>query len=203
MSDNNSDNAATGDGNMDNTTTGETSTVHVPLSPCYGGKTKDPSKTKSSTKCMPAITGPSTDDPLLDDYATVKASGHTVDLTDVHIYEFLIQDTPNPCDLKGIEEDQLLEIQQNIKDKLKQRDEERERNITKRMKQYEEKYDFINKALLESITHITVMTKTDNPMAAAKVKSADKMVMMPPLFDGSKPEVVKQHCERFNQNIKF
>ena len=30
------------------------------------------------------------------------------------------------------------------------------------MKQYEEKYDFINKALLESITHITEMTKTDH-----------------------------------------
>ena len=85
MSDNNSDNARTGDGNTDNTATGETSTVHVPLSPCYGGKTKDPSKIKSSTKHMPAITGPSTGDPLPDDYATAKASGHTVDLTDVHI----------------------------------------------------------------------------------------------------------------------
>ena len=47
------------------------------------------------------------------------------------------------------------------------------------------------------------MTKTDHPMAAAKVKSADKMVMLPPLFDGSKPEVMKQHYERFNQYIKF
>ena len=37
------------------------------------------------------------------------------------------------------------------------------------MKQYEEKYDFINKALLESITHITEMTQTDHPMASAKV----------------------------------
>ena len=39
--------------------------------------------------------------------------------------------------------------------KLKERDEERERNITKRMKQYEQKYDFINKALLESVAQIT------------------------------------------------
>ena len=73
---------------------------------------------------------------------------------------------------------------------MKQRDKERERNITKRMKQYEEKYNFINKALLESVTHITEMTKTDH-LAAAKVKSADKMVMLPTLFDGSKPEVEK------------
>ena len=86
---------------------------------------------------------------------------------------------------------------------MKQRDEERERNVTKRMKQYEEKYDFINKALLESVAQITEMTKTNHPTAAARVKSADKMVMLPPLFDGSKPEVAKQHYERFNQYIKF
>ena len=47
------------------------------------------------------------------------------------------------------------------------------------------------------------MTKSDHPIAAARVKSADKMVMLPPLFDGTKPEVVKQHYERFNQYIKF
>ena len=76
---------------------------------------------------------------------------------------------------------------------MKQRDEERERNITKRMKQFEEKYDFIYKALLESVAQITEMTKTDHSMAAARVKSADKMVMLPPLFDGSKPKVAKQH----------
>ena len=73
----------------------------------------------------------------------------------------------------------------------------------KRMKQYKEKYDFINKALLESVAQITEMTKSDHPTAAAWVKLADKMVMLPPLFDGSKPEVAKQHCERFNQYIKF
>ena len=84
---------------------------------------------------------------------------------------------------------------------MPQKDEERERNITKGIKQYKEKYDFINKALLESVVHITEMTKTDNPTAARKVKSADKMVMLPPLFDGSKPEVAKQHYERFNQYI--
>ena len=122
----------------------------------------------------------------------MKACGHTVDLSDVQKYEFLIQGAPNPYDLEGIEKDQLLEIQRNIQVKLKQRDEERERNITKRIKQYEEKYDFINKALLENITHVTEMTKTDNP-------TTDKMVMLPSLFDGSKPEMAKQHYERFNQ----
>ena len=45
------------------------------------------------------------------------------------------------------------------------------------MKQYEEKYDFINKALLESVAQIAEMTKSDHPTVAARVKSADKMVM--------------------------
>ena len=71
------------------------------------------------------------------------------------------------------------------------------------MKQYEEKYDFINKALLESEAKITEMTKSDHPMAAARVKAADKMAMLPLLFNGSKPEVAKQHYQRFNQYIKF
>ena len=71
------------------------------------------------------------------------------------------------------------------------------------MKQYEEKYDFINKALLESVAQITGMTKSDHQTAAARVKLADKMVMLLPLFDGSKPEVAKQHHDRFNQYIKF
>ena len=37
------------------------------------------------------------------------------------------------------------------------------------MKKYEQKYDFINKALLESIAQITEMAKSDHPMAAARV----------------------------------
>ena len=69
------------------------------------------------------------------------------------------------------------------------------------MKQYEEKYDFINKAFLESVAQITEMTKSDHPMAAARMKSADKMVMLPPLFNGGKPTVAKQHYKRFNQYI--
>ena len=47
------------------------------------------------------------------------------------------------------------------------------------------------------------MTKPNHSAALARVKSADKMVMLPPLFNGTKPEVVKQHYKRFNQYIKF
>ena len=50
-------------------------------------------------------------DPLPNEIARAKESGHTFDPTDVCIYEFLIEGAPNPLDLEGIEEDQLLEIQ--------------------------------------------------------------------------------------------
>ena len=156
--------------------------------------------------CRPVRVKPfesSMDDPPADKNATGKAKGHAFDPTDVRVYEFFIQGAPNPKDLEGVEEDQLLDIQRTIQEKLKERDTERERNITKRMKQYEQKYDFINKALLESIAQITEMAKSDHPTATARVILADKMVILLPLFEGSKPEVATQHYERFNQYIKF
>ena len=101
------DDAVIGDDNTDNAITGEASTVHVPLPPCSKGKAKYPSQIKTSSKHATPIAQPSLGDPPLDDQATVKTSGHTLDIGDVHTYEFLIQGTPNPPDLEGIEEDQL------------------------------------------------------------------------------------------------
>ena len=106
-------------------------------------------------------------------------------------------------ELEGIEEDKLLEIHRAFQQKLKERAVEREKNIMKKIQEYEQKYDFINKALLESVVQITEMTKPDHSAALARVKSADKMVMLPLLMGGTKPEVAKQHYERFNQYIKF
>ena len=110
-SDDNTDNAATGNGNTDNAVTGEVSTVYIPLPPHYSGKAKYPSQIKTSSKHITSIAEPSTGDPLPDGQVMMKASGHTLDLSDVCMYEFLIQGTPNPHDLEGIEEDQSLEMQ--------------------------------------------------------------------------------------------
>ena len=46
------------------------------------------------------------DDPPADEIITRTVKGHTFDPT-----EFFIQGAPNPEDLKGVEEDQLLDIQ--------------------------------------------------------------------------------------------
>ena len=47
------------------------------------------------------------------------------------------------------------------------------------------------------------LTKTDARQSLGKIKTTDKVVMMPGLFDGTKPETSKQHYERFNMYIKF
>ena len=142
MSDDNIDDAAMSDNNTcdsENVAPGETSTDDVPSPLLYGRKTTDPSKVKTSKKHRPIQVKPlesSKDDPTADETTTKTAKCHALDPTDVGVYKYFIQGTPNPKDLEGVEEDQLLDIQQTIQEKVKERDEERERSITKRMKQY-------------------------------------------------------------------
>ena len=114
MSDNNTDDAALGDDNTENVAVGETSTNDVPSPLLYGRKTIDPSKVKTSKKHIPIWVKPSEPsiaDPPADEIITEKAEGHTFDPTDVRVYEFFIQGAPNPKDLEGVDEDQLLDIQ--------------------------------------------------------------------------------------------
>ena len=47
------------------------------------------------------------------------------------------------------------------------------------------------------------LTKTKNRQPMGKIKPTDKMVMMPSLFDGTKPAMSKQHYERFSLYINF
>ena len=192
MSDKDSPHDTSGDDNAENSESGENSTEDVPSPLIYGRKMNDPTKVKTSKRCRLIRVIPlesPTGNPHVDKDTTGKVKSHAFDPTNVQVYEFFIQGAPNPKDLEGVEEDQLLTIQRTIQQKLKEKDVERERNITKRMKEYEHKYDFINKGLLESVAQITEMTKSDHPVAAARVKLADKMVMLPLLFDSTKPEV--------------
>ena len=105
------DNAVAGKDSTDNAVTGEDSTVVVHLPPHSSGKAKHPSQIKTSSKHTTVMAEPSIANPLLDGQATLKAKGYTPDLADIGTYEFLTQGAPNPPDLQGVEEDQLLEIQ--------------------------------------------------------------------------------------------
>ena len=57
--------------------------------------------------------------------------------------------------------------------------------------------------LLKGVATMAELTKTDNRQPMGKIKPTDKMVMMPSLFDGTKPATSKQHYKRFNLNINF
>ena len=134
-----------------------------------------------------------------------KATGQTdsVGINDIGIYQFVFEGLPNPPDLEGMDKDRLFELQRNVQEQLHKRDEERERNITKRVQECEKTFDFVNSHLLKGVATMAKLTKTDTRLLLGKIKPTDKMVMMPGLFDGTKLETSKQYYERFNMYIKF
>ena len=127
-----------------------------------------------------------------------KGQKDTIGINDIGIFKFVFQGLPNPPDLQGMDEDRLLELQNAVQEQLHKRDEERER-----VQEFEKTFDFVNSHLLKGVATMAELTKTDNRQPIGKIKSTDKMVMMPSLFDGMKPEMSKQHYERFNLYINF
>ena len=85
-----------------------------------------------------------------------------------------------------MDEDRLFELQRNVQEQLHKRDKERERNITKRVQEFEKTFDFVNSHLLKGVAAMAELTKTDTRQALGKIKPTDKMVMMLGLFDGTK-----------------
>ena len=67
--------------------------------------------------------------------AKEKGQKDTIGINDIGIFEFIFQGLPNPPDLEGMDEDRLLELQNAVQEQLHQRDEERERNITRRVQE--------------------------------------------------------------------
>ena len=130
--------------------------------------------------------------------AKEKGQKDKIGIDDIGIFEFIFYGLPEPPELEGIDEDRLRELQNDIQEQLCQRDEERERNITKRVQEFEKTFDFVNSHLLKGVVTMAELTKTDNRQPMGKIKPTDKMVMMPSLFDGTKPATSKQHYERFN-----
>ena len=137
------------------------------------------------------------------DKAKEKEQKDKIDINDIGIFEFIFRGLPELPELEGIDEDRLRELQNAIQEQLCQRDEERERNITKRVQEFEKTFDFVNSHLLKGVVTMAELTKVDNRQPMGKIKPTDKMVMMPSLFDGTKPAMSKQHYKRFNLYINF
>ena len=65
--------------------------------------------------------------------AKEKGQKDEIGIDDIEIFEFIFYGLPEPPELEGIDEDRLRELQNAVQEQLHQRDEERERNITKRV----------------------------------------------------------------------
>ena len=135
--------------------------------------------------------------------AKEKGQKDKVGINDIGTFEFIFHGLPNPPDLEGMDEDRLRELQNAIQEQLHQRDEERERNITKRVQEFEKTFDFVNSHFLKGVVTMAELTKTDNRQPVGKIKPTDKMVMKLSLFGGTKPAMSKQHYKRFNLYINF
>ena len=73
--------------------------------------------------------------------------------------------------------------------------------ISKRLCELEQKHEFINTQYLKHFAQVSELLEPRAKDAPARVKPADKMLMLPPLFDGEKPEKAKTQYERFAQYI--
>ena len=132
-----------------------------------------------------------------------KGQKDQIGIDDIGIFEFKFKGLPELPELEGVDEDRLRDLQNAVQEQLHKRDEERERNITKRVQEFKKTFDFINSHLLKGVATMGELTKSDSRQPMGKIKPTDKMVMMPSLFDGTKPATSKQHYERFNLYINF
>ena len=125
-------------------------------------------------------------------------SDYPVGPDELGFYTFFLEGQGNPPDLLGIEDDQLLAIQNDLHKRLKARDEVRERAKSKKLHELEWKHEFTNAQYLKHFAQVSELLESTAKDAPARVKPADKMLMLPPMFNGEKPEKVKTHYERFN-----
>ena len=135
--------------------------------------------------------------------AKEKGQKDKIGIDDIAIFEFIFHGLPNLPELEDMDEDRLRELQNAVQEQLCQRDEERDRNITTRVQEFEKTFDFVNSHLLKGVATMAELTKTDNRQPMGKIKPTDKMVMMLSLFDGTKLATSKHHYERFNLYINL
>ena len=172
-----------------------TKDIQIKKSRKKGKEAKNPEKGNTDTLLGDLVANTAT--------GTGKGQKDKIGIDDIGIFEFIFHGLPELPELEIIDEDRLRELQNAIQEQLHQRDEERERNITKRVQEFEKTFDFVNSHLLKGVVTMAELTKTDNRQPMGKIKPTDKMVMMPSLFDGTKPATSKQHYERFNLYINF
>ena len=153
--------------------------------PPYKKPTKDIQIKKSRKKGTEAVNADKgKPDTLLGDPVANTATGTAktkekgqkdkIGINDIGVFEFIFRGLPELPELEGIDEDRLRELQNAVQEQLRQRDEERERNITKRVQEFEKTFDFVNSHLLKGVATMAELTKADNRQPIGKIKPTDK-----------------------------
>ena len=101
-------------------------------------------------------------------------------------YTFFLKGQGNPPDLMGVDDDQLLAIQNDLQERLKARDEARDRAVARKLHELDQKHDFANAQFLKHFAQVSKLLEPTVKVGQVKVKPADKMLMIPALFDGKK-----------------
>ena len=96
----------------------------------------------------------------------------------------------------GIDDDQLLAIQNDLWERLKAREKARERALTRKLHELEQKHEFTNSQFLKHFAKVSELLDPAVKEAQAKVKPADKMLMLPSLFNGRKPKKSKDSLQK-------
>ena len=90
------------------------------------------------------------EDPLIDDLIdTEEDSDYAPGPDELGFYTFFIKGEGNLPDLLGIEDEQLLAIKNDLHQRMKARDEARERAISNKLCELEKKHDFANTQYLK------------------------------------------------------
>ena len=121
----------------------------------------------------------------------------------IGFYTFFLKGLGNPPDLLGVDDKQLQAIQNDLRERLKARDEARERAVARKLCELEQKHEFANAQFLKHFVQVSELLEPSVKDAQVKIKLADKMLLLPALFDGKNLEKAKTHYERCNQYMKF
>ena len=111
-----------------------TKDIHIKKSHEKGTEATNAKKSKADTLLGNPIANTATGI----EKAKEKGQKDKIGIDDIGIFKFIFKGLPEPPELEGIDEDRLRELQNAVHEQLRKRDEERERNITKRVQEFED-----------------------------------------------------------------
>ena len=92
---------------------------------------------------------------ITDEYITKDDGQYAVGPDEIGFYTFFLEGQGNHPDLMGIEDDQLLAIQNDLHERLKARDEARERTVSNKVRELEQKHEFASAQFLKHFAQVS------------------------------------------------